>query len=234
VSRVPPEIDRIQLDRRRFSLGLAFLTAAGLAAWGTPRVALNYLGQRKLEDVIPKHIGEWEFLTASGLVVPPEDQLSQATYSQLLTRVYADATSPAIMLLVAQSASQTGVLQIHRPEVCYPAGGYTLSPVTAVDIELSDRRLRANSLSATNQRGTEHVLYWTRVGRHMPSSWAQQRWAVAEDNLHQLIPDAVLVRISTIHEDRGEALATITQFIRSLWDSLPPEVRNVLVAQGAG
>ena len=230
---VPPAADGIRLDRRRFGLGLAFLSAAALAAWGTPRLTLNYLGRRKLEDVIPKRIGDWKFLTASGLVIPPEDQLSRATYSQLLTRVYADGTSPAIMLLIAQSASQTGVIQIHRPEVCYPAGGYVLSPVTPIDIGLSDRRLRANSLSATNQRGTEHVLYWTRVGRHMPSSWAQQRWSVAEDNLHQLIPDAVLVRVSTIDEDRAEALVTITQFIRSLWDSLPPEIRNVLVAQGA-
>jgi EpsI family protein len=234
VSRLPSAIDRIQMDRRRFGLGLAFLSAAGLAAWRMPRLTLNYLAGRNLEDVIPKQIKDWEFLTASGLVIPPEDQLSRALYSQLLTRVYFEDKSPAVMLLVAYSASQTGVLQIHRPEVCYPAGGYALSPVTPVEIELSDRTLRANSLSATNERGTEHVVYWTRVGRHMPLSWAQQRWSVAEDNLRGLIPDAALVRISTIHEDRAEAFTIIGQFIRSLVESLPAESRKILISEGAG
>ena len=31
--------------------------------------------QAKLEDIVPKTIGRWKFVAASGLVVPPEDQL---------------------------------------------------------------------------------------------------------------------------------------------------------------
>jgi len=231
---VAPDIDSVQMDRRRFGLGLAFLSAAGIAAWRRPDFTLDFLGRRKLDDIIPKQISNWRFLTESGLVIPPEDQLTRALYSQLLTRVYADEKNPPIMMLVAHSASQTGVLQIHRPEVCYPAGGYLLSPVTPIDIGLPNRSFQANRLSATNERGTEHIVYWTRVGRHMPLTWAQQRWAVAEDNLHKIIPDAVLVRFSTIHEDRAEANAMIGQFIRSLLDALPPSSRRVLISEGAG
>ena len=231
---VAPIIDRVQMDRRRFGLGLAFLSAAGLAAWRKPQFPLDYLGKRKLDDVIPTRIGDWRFMTESGLVIPPEDQLSRALYSQLLTRVYYDGKSPPIMMLVAHSAGQTGVLQIHRPEVCYPAGGYTLSQVTPIDIRSSNRSFRANELSATNERGTEHIVYWTRVGRHMPLTWAEQRWAVAEDNLKKVIPDAVLVRFSMIHQDRAEAHAMIGQFIRSLLDGLPPSSRQVLISDGPG
>ena len=234
MSRDDPVIDRVQMDRRRFGLGLAFLAAAGIAAWRRPQFTLDYLGKRKLEDVIPARVGDWRFMTASGLVIPPDDQLSRALYSQLLTRVYFDGKNTPVMLLVAHSASQTGVLQIHRPEVCYPAGGYELSPVTPLEIGFSQRSLRTNSLSATNERGTEHIVYWTRVGRHMPLSWAEQRWAVAEDNLRKLIPDAVLVRFSVIHEDRAEAYAMIGQFIRSLLESLSPADRKVLISDDAG
>ena len=229
-----PSVGRVQMDRRRFGLGLAFLATAGIAVWRKPEFTLNFLGKRKLEDVIPTRIGDWRFMTESGLVIPPDDQLSRALYSQLLTRVYYDGKNPPIMMLVAYSHSQTGVLQIHRPEVCYPAGGYTLSPVTPFDVGLSQRSLRANSLSATNERGTEHIVYWTRVGRHMPVSWAEQRWAVAEDNFRKIIPDAVLVRFSTIHEDRAEAYAIMTQFVRALMNSLPPSTRRILVAEDAG
>ena len=229
-----PSVGRVQMDRRRFGLGLAFLATAGIAVWRKPEFTLNFLGKRKLEDVIPTRIGDWRFMTESGLVIPPDDQLSRALYSQLLTRVYYDGKNPPIMMLVAYSHSQTGVLQIHRPEVCYPAGGYTLSPVTPFDVGLPQRSLRANQLSATNERGTEHIVYWTRVGSHMPVSWAEQRWEVAEDNFRKIIPDAVLVRFSTIHEDRAEANAVIAQFIRSLLASLPPSSRRILIAEDVG
>ena len=79
-----------QLDRRKLLLGLLFCSAAGAAAWRKPTRHVDYLGSGKLEDIIPKTIGPWKFAAASGLVVPPEDQLERATYSQTLTRVYSD------------------------------------------------------------------------------------------------------------------------------------------------
>jgi hypothetical protein len=103
------------------------LAAAGAAAARKPKFKLNYLGDRKLEDAVPTEIGRWKFVTNSGLVVPPEDQLQQALYSQLVTRIYDNGSGPPIMLLVAYSASETGFLQVHRPEFCYTAAGYSLS-----------------------------------------------------------------------------------------------------------
>ena len=94
------------------------------------RSASTISARQKLDDLVPKTIGPWKFVAASGLVVPPEDQLSRTLYSQLLTRVYSDGENPPMMLLIAQSASQTGILQVHRPESCYPASGYQISPVT--------------------------------------------------------------------------------------------------------
>src|SRR5881392_1588868 len=100
-----------RVDRRKILLGLLFCSAAGLAAWRQPNKHLDYLGNAKLDDIVPKTIGAWKFVAASGLVVPPEDQLSRAIYSQLLTRVYYDGVNPPVMLLIAQSGNQTGVLQ---------------------------------------------------------------------------------------------------------------------------
>ena len=76
-----------QLDRRKLLLGLLFCSAAGAAAWRKPTRHVDYLGSGKLEDIIPKTIGPWKFAAASGLVVPPDDQLERAIYSQTLTRV---------------------------------------------------------------------------------------------------------------------------------------------------
>lgn len=217
------------LDRRKFVLGGTFAAAAALATWRQPSERIDYLGSRKLEDIIPARVGNWQFLSNSGLVIPPEDQLSRLLYSQMLTRVYSNGEA-AIMLLIAQSAGQTGVLQVHRPEVCYPAGGYQLSPVVPTPVSLGDNSLVVNTLTATADNRNEQILYWTRIGNHLPVSWAQQRLAVATDNLKGYIPDAVLVRISMVQNDRSSAMEAMADFTRKLLQSMTPVARRVLVA----
>ena len=219
-----------QVDRRKVLLGLLFCSAVGLAAWRRPDKHLDYLGRDKLDDVIPKAIGPWKFVAASGLVVPPNDQLSRALYSNLLTRVYSDGVNPPIMLLVAQSGSQTGILQIHRPETCYTASGFQISPVTPEQIQIGSNVVPVNSMDATTDGFTEHVIYWTRIGNRMPASWKQQRIATAEQNLRGILPDAILVRVSTVNDDAAGARATLKAFVQTLIASLPANRQSVFIA----
>jgi len=218
-----------QVDRRKILLGLLFCSAAGLAAARQPNKHLDYLGKDKLDALVPKTIGTWKFVAASGLVVPPNDQLSRALYSNMLTRVYADGQNPPVMLLVAQSGSQTGVLQVHRPETCYTAGGYHISAVTSQPIQVGPTIVPANSMEASVDGVVEHVIYWTRVGNRMPASWKQQRLAVAEQNIRGIIPDAILVRVSTVTDDANSARATLQAFVRALIGSLPANRRDIFI-----
>lgn len=218
-----------KLNRRKFALGLLFASAAGIAAARQPKVNTDYLGKNELERILPNKIGPWNFLSASGLVVPPEDQLSLALYSQLLTRVYADGHSPPIMLLVAQSSSQTGILQIHRPEFCYSAGGYALSASQPHIVSLPSGPLPATMLTAEMNGRKEQIVYWTRVGDRLPTSWREQRLAVALDNLRRIIPDAMMVRVSLISNDKTAALETIDHFIQAMIDSVAPPMRRVFI-----
>jgi len=219
-----------KLNRRKILLGLLFGSAAALAALRQPRKHLDYLGTHKLDDIVPKTVGPWKFVAASGLVVPPEDQLVRTLYSELLTRVYWDNKNSPVMLLVAQSAGQTGILQVHRPEICYPASGYQISPVSRHDIQLGSSSVPTNTLSATNGATTEQIVYWIRVGDRIPTNWSQQKLDVAEANLRGIIPDAVLVRISTVNDDAAAARATLDAFAQSLIASVAPARRPVFVA----
>lgn len=218
------------LSRRKVALGLAFAGAAGIARARQPSIRVDYLGKNKLEKVLPEKIGRWTFVSSSGLVVPPEDQLSRALYSQLLTRVYSAPDGSTMMLLVAQSGSQTGILQIHRPEICYNAGGYQLSRIEPHLVKLPWGAIPTMTMAATNGSRTEQLAYWTRIGDHMPTTWRQQRLAVAIDNLNRLIPDAVMVRVSTISNDKAGALASIDEFIVTMLSSVTPDFRRVFVA----
>jgi len=218
------------VDRRKVLVGLLFCSSAAVAAWRQPTKRLDYLGKAKLEDIVPKTIGKWKFVAASGLVVPPEDQLSKLIYSQMLTRVYFDGENPPIMLLVAQSGSQTGVLQIHRPEFCYTAGGFQLTAAPPQQIAVGSKVLTTTSLDATAEGRTEHIAYWTRIGDRMPLSWKAQRWAVAEQNLRGIIPDAILIRISTVNPDGRAARAEIEEFTGAMVETVAPNWRSVFIA----
>ncbi|UUR06956.1 exosortase-associated protein EpsI, V-type [Sphingomonas glaciei] len=217
------------LDRRRFLIGGLLAAGAATAYARKPSQAINYLGDRKLEDLVPKKIGSWEYLTSSGLVVPTEDALSAALYSQLVTRVYTNGTDAPMMLLVAQGGGQSGVLQIHRPEFCYPAGGFELSAIVPVPLPVAGSAIDVNRLTATLPGRAEQIVYWTRVGNHMPVTWAEQRMAVAMDNLKGLIPDAVLTRISTIDTDGDAAFARLADFAEQLLVRMG-EARKILIA----
>ena len=59
------------------------------------------------------------------------------------------------------------------------------------------------SMSATSDMRTEQLIYWTRVGEHLPSNWREQRMVVAMDNLRRVIPDAIMVRVSTYGSDKA-------------------------------
>jgi EpsI family protein len=134
-----------------------------------------------------------------------------------------------MMLLVAQSPGQDGVLQVHRPEFCYPAGGYRMSGSRVHTIDLPDnQRVPTRFFTATSPERTEQMIYWTRIGRDMPTTWVQQRLSVAEANLRGEIPDAVMVRISVATSDPA-AISQIDEFAHLLIAGLPPKSRPVLI-----
>jgi EpsI family protein len=223
-------VERASLSRRQVLTGLLMASAAAVAAVRKPNIRLNYLGNYNLEDVVPKRIGRWNFVTNSGLVIPPNDQLQLALYSQLLTRVYSDGNN-SIELLIAYSASETGFLQVHRPEFCYTAAGYQLSDFALHKVQLpGPHSLTANTLTAMRDSSTEKLLYWVRIGDDIPHSWSGQKLTFAEDNLRRLIPDAALIRISAVGLDDAQALAMIDEFAREMIASVPGPLRRVFVA----
>jgi EpsI family protein len=230
---VKPAFDNFtepRTDRRKFLLGLLFCSAAGLAAWRKPTYNLDRLGRLKLDDLVPKQIGNWNFVTNSGLVVPPNDPLLNALYSQQLTRIYSDGSGPPLMLLMAQSGHQTGFLQVHRPDFCYRASGYQISAVSPHPIRLGASVIPASMMDATSGGPTEHVVFWTRIGDRIPTSWTGQKLVVAEQNLRGMIPDAILIRLSVISPDGETARATIDGFVRQMLATIPAERRSVFLA----
>lgn len=222
-------------SRRDVLVGGGCLLAAGTAYGRMPRDPLMLIGKGDLERIIPLNVDNWSYETASGLVLPPPDQLARLLYDQQVTRSYTSPDQLPVMLLLAYGSSQGGMLQIHRPEICYPASGFQLTETDITSIPLDrDRAVASRTFTAKSDTRVEQVLYWTRIGELVPVSWTSQRLAVVRANLHGQIPDGLLVRLSTVSNDAEQAQATLKKFARAMIEAMPLAHRRMLIGPMAG
>lgn len=220
------------LDRRKVLLGLGMAAASGVAYARQPAPNRPRIDAEVFEEMMPDTVGPWRYATASGVVLPPSDALSDRLYDNLVTRMYEGPAGRTLMMLIAYNNRQDGVLQIHRPEICYPAGGYTLTSTQAIDVPLnSSNVLPCQGFLAQSPRRDEAVLYWTRVGESFPRRWAEQRLTVVKANLAGIIPDGILVRVSTLGNDMSVELPRMQSFIADLSAIASPELGQLLFGE---
>src|SRR5690606_22844000 len=108
----------------------------------------------------------WTKRDTNAIVVPEsEDSLSARLYSQTLGRLYTRGDNDFVMMLIAYGDTQNDTLQLHRPEVCYPAFGFELTQSSRTSIAL-DRNVSipGRTLTASMPDRIEHITYWTRIG----------------------------------------------------------------------
>ena len=221
-----------ELTRRAIVAALIMALAAALAWFLTPTHRLANENPIHLESMIPMAFGDWtvDRNTHSGVVNPQQADLINRVYSQTLSRTYVNTkTGTRVMLSIAYGEDQRDSMQVHYPEVCYPAqgfevrsnrGGELVSEYGAVPV----RRLE----TALNNSRLEPVTYWTMLGdqaliRGMGKKIAEMRYG-----LRGLIVDGLLFRVSSINRDSEAAFADQEAFVRDLFTGLPANVRRRL------
>lgn len=218
-----------RVDRRAFIIGGAMAAASGAAAMRIPQPNSPPISEKVFEKLVPNKIGKWTYQQSSGLVLPPEDALSARLYDNLVTRIYNNPAGQVMMFLVAYKNFQNGVLQIHRPEICYPAGGYVLSDTVDSKLPIGAAEpLPINSFSANGVERDEQVLYWTRIGEFFPVRWREQRFAVLRENLVGVNPDGMLARVSMPSDDMNASKPLMMDFIQELRIAAAPQLRRIL------
>lgn len=216
------------LSRRHFVIGCVCAAASAVAYAREPRVVHPGMEEEKFEKMVPDRFDGWRVLSESGVILPPPDALSNRLYDNLVTRVYRkdDAT---VMLLLAYNNVQDGVLQVHRPEVCYPVGGFALSETRHLELPIGQARIPANMFTATGPNRVEQVMYFTRLGDDFPRSWIEQRLSVMKSNVQGEIPDGMMMRFSVTGSDREQAVHTLTAFAQGFIAGVPARLRHLLI-----
>lgn len=219
------------IARRDLLVGAACLATAGTAETLRPRTRMSLIGNKKFEDVIPLKFAGWEEHPTQAIVAPQSDgSLSAKLYSQIVGRLYANPDYGMVMMLLAYGNTQSDLLQLHRPETCYPAFGFALSDNRIVDIPVTRHvTVPGRALTAVKSDRIEHVLYWTRLGEALPRSIKEQRTARFRSQLSGVIPDGVLVRISSLVSDPSAALTLSKQFVGDLVKAVQAPSRPALI-----
>jgi EpsI family protein len=214
---------------RTLAIGLGMLAAAGLAYAMKPTRLVADADTFQLEAAIPRQFGAWTEQKQQVQIIDPRQQETiDRIYSQVLTRSYVDDKGERVMLSIAYGSNQGDDLQVHRPEVCYPAQGAQLLSTLNASLptqwgEIPVRRL-------TTQFGPRHepVTYWVMVGERAVIGSLQGKLAQLRYGFRGRIPDGMLVRASTIDPDDERAFAQQARFLQDLLAAVPPETRKRL------
>lgn len=180
-----------------------------------------------LETMIPKQFGDWRIDESLPLVLPSPDLQAELDkiYNQTLARTYKNSNNQRIMLSIAYGGDQSDSLSIHRPEGCYQGQGFSIRKIGSGLLNLSFGSLPVVRLVADSGRRHEPITYWIVVGEQRALSNFDMKKIKLSYAMKGVVPDGILVRVSSIEQDDAQAFALHHEFIDALAHALPSAER---------
>ncbi|WP_342118557.1 exosortase-associated protein EpsI, B-type [Pseudoduganella sp. OTU4001] len=220
-------------------LAALMLSSAAMTRALTPTARMaDTQGRFRLEQLVPRSFGDWQVDTR---VMPLQaDPATQAKldkiYNQTLGRTYVNRSGDHIMLSIAYGGDQGDNMGVHKPEVCYTAQGFTVRDGAQGSLDTGFGPLPVKRLFATAGARKEPITYWITIGRKATMPGMEQRLQELRYGLTGVVPDGMLVRVSSIGSDAGAAYALQQEFVRALLQALdePARTRLVGVFEGGG
>ena len=220
--------------RRFWLIALSMAMTAGLSFTLKPKVDPQAEARASvpLEQLFPVKVGPWTVDgTAAAPIRPAFERARQfQMYDQVLERTYVNDAGYRIMLSVAYGRQQSVGLQMHRPEVCYKAGGFKVEAIQPGDLVVKGAKIRVTRLFASLDGRPEPITYWRLLGDEIVGDETQFK-------LRQLmigtrtLSDGLLVRVSSIDADQAEAFKQQAVFVQTLASSLNPAQRLRVMGQ---
>ncbi len=217
----------MKFTNRRSVLGMLLLGSASTTYFAKPSVALaDDLPPIDLSGMVPPAFGDWRQQPSSVQIINPQAQeMLDQLYSQTLSRTYANSQGYGIMLSIAYGKVQSGSLQLHRPDVCYAAQGFTLHSRQAGTLALGNATIPAMRFATSLKQRKEPVTFWMVVGEYVALTRSDQKLAEIRYAFRNRVADGMLVRVSSIDSDKAAAFALQEQFSAQLVAALAGDVR---------
>jgi EpsI family protein len=223
--------------RQALVLGATMGGAALLAVAAKPsrQMADERLAQ-PLEKLFPAELPGWRADERSAAFVRPATEQGKryGIYDQVLERIYLGPQGEQVMMSVAFGAEQSVGLQMHRPEVCYPSGGFKLQGhVTRHTLTLAGQPVPVTRLLATMPGRPEPITYWSVLGDEAQVNDTAFRWRQIGAGLRGTILDGMLVRLSSIDANAERAYAAQARLADALVRAIEPAHRVRVIGRPA-
>lgn len=211
------------------AIGALMMTSAALAVALKPSERMaEELPPISLEKIVPRQFSGWRIddtIVPVSLSADVQARLDEI-YSQTLSRTYANDQGQRIMLSIAYGADQSGDgNQVHRPEFCYTAQGFQLLSSRVGQLITAYGVLPVRRLLAVQGPRNEPITYWITIGDKATLPGVQRKLNQLRYGLTGVVPDGMLVRVSSINPDTDSAYELQAEFVRDLLDSMDPQAR---------
>jgi EpsI family protein len=200
-------------------LGILMVSSGALTMALTPTVKIaDQQEMVDLEILIPAHFGDWKIdRTIIPLQVDAETQAQlDKIYNQTISRTYTNTLGERIMLSVAYGGDQSDNLAVHKPEVCYYAQGFEIMNIFADELLTNYGKLPIKRLLAIKGNRNEPITYWVTVGNKVVLPGLNQKLQQLRYGLTGRVADGMLVRVSSIDNDKDKAYQLQSIFIQDL------------------
>jgi EpsI family protein len=189
-----------------------------------------------LESLVPASFGDWSIDSSMVPVAPSEEVQAKLDriYGATLTRTYVNPNGERMMLAIAYGGDQSDALKAHRQEVCYRAQGFEVSGLSQGTLEAAGRDIPVTRMLAVQGERSEPVTYWFTMGDRVVRGRIERFGMQLRSGLHGVVPDGMLVRVSSLSPDAGTAYAEQQQFVATLLSAVPtPAATRLAGASGA-
>ena len=215
--------------------GAALAAGAGALAMVPRASVVEMTASMPLDTLFPPLFDAWK-IDSDVIALEVGADLRKVvaeTYDQTLARTYVNRQGYRVMLSVAYGGRRNQGMDIHRPEVCYPAQGMALRREThEAVVGFGDAQLPVKRLVAGVGNRNEPITYWLVIGRSVASFGYGHRLALLKYGLTGHVPDGMLVRLSSIDNDEKRAFAEQGEFLQALLAAMTPDFRRRVMGQG--
>lgn len=219
----------MKLTIKNIVLMALMLASAALAAAFMPTARLADVHPRKsLAAEVPHTIGQWKLSPANIAAVldPTQQAVLEYLYTETYSANYLNADKQLVMLSLAYGKNQSDGNDVHKPDLCYPAQGFTILEEKNFPLVLdSQRTIRVRYLKTQNGPRIEPLIYWTTAGDYVYQGKLEKKMIGLKYSRDNLIPDGLIARVSTFETDTPKAITLLTAYIKDWYGSTPKTER---------
>jgi EpsI family protein len=193
------------------------------------RLLADICHRAPLSEELPKQLQRWKKLQVEiqPVIDPTQQAVLKYLYTETVTANYINASDSVVMLSLAYGKDQSDGHDIHKPDLCYPAQGFSIVEQSQIPLVLdAHRNFPVQYMMARKNERVEPMIYWTTAGNFTYRNKFEKKVIGFKYSRDDLIPDGMILRASMLENNSKVALDLLYDFVKDWYESMPEKQRG--------